>query len=498
MKINSNIITNNKFIFIYLVFILLFVLFSFNNENYTYFKNELVLVSILTVVSCILIYYSFKKKLDLHKIAFLIVLIFGVLLVVLAPPMGFPDEGTHFTRAELITEGQLYPEATEKGYYVNDYYFALNTVYDGLTFLDADSFYSSIDDSKDYWPVTTQTPFYSYLLSALGILFTKVLDFPIIFALWISRLFNLLFYAVVFSYLIKVTNDNFKVPLLMLGTIPLLMAQICSVSYDSFILTLSMVVITYLVKMYNEGLKNSYLAIFFISCLLISLIKPPHILLGLTIFIIPRKILIKNRKQVYAIIASLIVLFLAVILSYGGLINNIFTSQAVNVVQTTSNVSLQGQLNSVLANPLICIDLLVYIVKSVPNLFITELTFFHYGGFKGTKFLTILYFLFFFAVSIFYCNKVNLSKIKRIFLAIIFLVVYVGFYAIQYLQWTPIGLNVVLGVQARYFLPIILLIPLIVNLKENKLKIKDLDSWIITLIIVFLSGLLILTISHYY
>ena len=284
----------------------------------------------------------------------------------------------------------------------------------------------------------------------------------------------------------------------MLGTIPLLMAQICSVSYDSFILTLSMVVISYLVKMYNEGLKNSYLAIFFISCLLISLIKPPYILLGLTIFIIPRKILIKNRKQVYAIIASLIVLFLAVILSYGGLINNIFTSQAVNVVQTTSNVSLQGQLNSVLANPLICIDLLVYIVKSVPNLFITELTFFHYGGFKGTKFLTILYFLFFFAVSIFYCNKVNLSKIKRIFLAIIFLVVYVGFYAIQYLQWTPVGLNVVLGVQARYFLPVILLIPLIINLKENKLKIKDLDSWIITLIIVFLSGLLILTISHYY
>ena len=59
MKINSNIITNNKFIFIYLVFILLFMLFSFNNENYTYFKNELVLVSILTVVSCILIYYLF-------------------------------------------------------------------------------------------------------------------------------------------------------------------------------------------------------------------------------------------------------------------------------------------------------------------------------------------------------------------------------------------------------------------------------------------------------
>ena len=46
MKFNSNVITNNKFIFIYLVFILLFVLFSFNNENYTYFKSELVLVSI--------------------------------------------------------------------------------------------------------------------------------------------------------------------------------------------------------------------------------------------------------------------------------------------------------------------------------------------------------------------------------------------------------------------------------------------------------------------
>ena len=502
MKV-SNIITNNKFIFIYLVFILLFVLFSFSSDNYTYFKSELGLISILTVLSCLLIFYSFKRKWDLHKIAFLIILIFGVLMVFLAPPMAFPDECTHFTRAELMTEGQLYPEATDNGYYVNDYYFILDTApLSGLTFLDSADFYGPVDDSKGYWPVSTQSPFYSYIFSALGILFAKFLDLPIIAVLWISRLFNLMFYAVVFAYLVKITNKEFKIPLLVLGTMPLLMAQVCSLSYDSFILTFAMVIITYLVKMYNEGIKNSYLVIFLLSCLLISLIKPPYILLGLTIFIIPKKRLLENKKQFYAIIGILAIIFLAVILSFGGLLNNLFASHAVTVVKTTFSqsydISLQGQIDFILNNPLILVDLIAFIIKSIPSLFILDLNFFHYGGFNGTKFLTILYFIFFFAVSIFYCNKVNLSKLKRIYLAVLFLIVYLGFYFIQYLQWTPVGSNIILGVQARYFLPILLLIPLILNLKNDKLKIKDLDHLIITLVIVFLSGLLILTISHYY
>ena len=179
-----------------------------------------------------------------------------------------------------------------------------------------------------------------------------------------------------------------------------------------------------------------------------------------------------------------------------------FASHAVTVVKTTFSqaydISLQGQIDFILNNPLILVDLIAFIIKSIPSLFIFDLNFFHYGGFNGTKFLTILYFIFFFAVSIFYCNKVNLSKIKRIYLAVLFLIVYLGFYFIQYLQWTPVGSNIILGVQARYFLPILLLIPLILNLKNDKLKIKDLDHLIITLVIVFLSGLLILTISHYY
>lgn len=499
MKV-SNIITNNKFIFIYLVFILLFVLFSFSSDNYTYFKSELGLISILTVLSCLLIFYSFKKKLELHKIAFLIILIFGVLMVFLAPPLMFPDEGIHFTRAELITEGQLYPEATDQGYLVDGYYFAIvvaNGV-TGFTFLEEPDFFNPIGDAKGYWSTVTNTPFYSYVLSALGILFIKILDLPIIFTVWGSRLCNLLFYAVIFSYLVKITNKDFKIPLLVLGTMPLLISQVCSLSYDSFILTLSMVMITYLVKMYNESIKNSYLVIFLLSCLLISLIKPPYIILGLAIFIIPKRKLMENKKQFYFIIASLIIIFFAVSMQYMGLFRNMFNFHVVDVVQTSSNISLQGQINFILSNPWIFIDLVAYIIKSIPYVFLVDLNFFHYGGFNGTKFLTILYFIFFFAVSIFYCNKVNLSKLKRIYLAVLFLIVYLGFYFIQYLQWTPVGSNIILGVQARYFLPILLLIPLILNLKNDKLKIKDLDHLIITLVIVFLSGLLILTISHYY
>ena len=79
------------------------------------------------------------------------------------------------------------------------------------------------------------------------------------------------------------------------------------------------------------------------------------------------------------------------------------------------------------------------------------------------KLINILYTVFFIAFSLFYKIDVEFKKKERIITALIFLITYIGIYGIFYLTWTTVGLNTILGVQSRYFLPIIALIPLFIG-----------------------------------
>ena len=105
-------------------------------------------------------------------------------MVFLTPLFSFPDEPAHYTRAELITEGYLYPEITSNGIQVNDYYFSFQDSFNGVTVLSENHNYNApITEHKGYWEWTTSSPFYTYLLSALGILIAKLLNLSAVWAL---------------------------------------------------------------------------------------------------------------------------------------------------------------------------------------------------------------------------------------------------------------------------------------------------------------------------
>lgn len=486
-----NLKNSKKYILIYITTIITFIIATFQLKNYLYFKTELILIGLIVILGTFTILYSFNNKKELHKVAFLIIIIFGLLMVFLSPPMAYPDEATHFTRSELLTTGVLYPENTENGYLVNDYYFNLNQAKQSLTILN-NNFNDSIDNSKSYWPTCTQSPFYSYLPSALGIIIAKLCNLTAIWALWLGRLANLLFYGGIASIAIKKAT-KYKLPLLVVATMPLTISQISSMSYDAFIITLTILAIGYLIYMYKNKVRNKDLAIFFISCLLISLIKPPYILLSLLILIVPKENFKNKNTYIYSIV-TIAILFLATFFSVGHLFDSFFTtSKPLTSSTVNSSISLAGQLNHILSNPT---TLIVFPIKSFFNVFITNLSYYHYADFNGLKFLNLAYFIFFTIFSIFYQHKIDLSKIKRGFLLLIFLAIYFGMFFILYLQWTPVGANTILGIQGRYFLPALPLIPLIFNINNEKFENKDFLT--ITLIISFLAGLFILMIAHYY
>ena len=494
MNVNNYFNDYTKCMIIFLVFIAVFVFAMFTEENFAHFENEVIFIGLSVILGLTGIYYSYKREMELHKVALILILVFGLLMVFFTPPLSFPDEAAHFSRAELMTEGYLYPEYSENGISINNYYFVFQDSYHGVTILSPENQYNNpINDNKGYCEWTTSSPFYSYLLSALGILIAKLLNLTAIWALYLSRIANLIFYGAVAYFMIKII-PKFKLPLLVIATMPLCISQVSSVSYDAFILTFTLVILTYFIKMYCGEVTSKNLAIFFISIILISLIKPPYIMLGFLLLVVPFE---DEKLKKYTLIAML-ALFVLILLNSSSFFTSLFTTTAVTSSNPSvpANVSSSGQISFILSNPLIILTLIKNTLFSVPSLFVLKSNFFHYTGYKGIKLINLLYVLFFIGFSLFYKLDVELEKKERLILAAIFLITYFGIYAIFYITWSPVGTALILGVQARYFIPVITLLPLIINLKNRKIENKEI--YIFTFIIICLTGLFMLPITHFY
>lgn len=477
---------------IYLALILVFIFAMFTPENFAHPENEIIIISLVSVLGLIAIYFSHKNKLELHKVALVLIIIFGLLMVFFTPPFSFTDEPAHFTRSELITEGSLYPKFTDNGIYVDDYYFVFQQSYFGTTILTENNGYTNpITDHKGYWEWTTSSPVYSYLLSALGILLAKLLNLPAIWAVFLSRMANLILYGAVAYYMIKII-PKFKLPLLIFATMPLCISQASSLSYDAFILTFTLIILAYFIKMYYGEINKKNLAIFFISILLISLIKQPYIMLSFLTLLIPFE---DKRQKIYVGLSALAIILLT-IFSASSFFTSLFMTTASHNPSVPANTSLIGQTNFILSNPLIVLSLIKNIIISIPNLFILKSNFFHYTGYKGIKLINMLYVLFFIGFSLFYKIDIEFKKRERAILALIFLITYIGIYGIFYLTWTPVGAKTILGVQSRYFLPVIMLIPLMIPNKFKKIENKE--NYIFTFIIISLTGMFLLVITHFY
>ena len=472
-----------------------FVFSMFCRDNFIYFKGELIGLAILLVFGSFGILYGIRHKKEPHKVAFVIILLFGLLMVFFAPPMSFPDEAIHFARAESITEGVLYPVKTPNGYYIQDYFFEMNQAKSGTTILEY-NFSKPISDSWGYWPASTNTPFYSYLFSALGILIAKCLDLSVIWTLWLGRLANLLLYGCFVYFAIK-KAPVYKMPLLFMACLPIAVSQVSSFSYDAFIFACTVVMFAYFIYMYKNKFETKDLAIFFIACLLMSFIKPPYVFLALSIFAVPKENFPSAKLQKYSAFATFAV-FVIVILHFGNFFNQFIgaSQHTTDYVLNSRNASFTAQMEYIMGNPTAIGTLMLFAVKSVFDVFVVNSTFYHFADFKGLILFNAIYLVFFAVFSVGYQHELNLSRKRRLILTAIVLLVYFSIFGILYCTWTPVGASYIVGIQTRYFVPMLPLIPLIVNIKHEKFENRD--DLFLTLIIVFLAGLFLLTVSHYY
>ena len=194
--INLN-LKNQYFILIYLAILCIFTLCFLTKEDYSSPFFEIGILILVFIIGAFSLFYYMQNENNLHKVAFIIILLFGITCVFITPINDVSDEQEHFIRSEIVSRGQIstdyiqIPNTTAYGY---------QTIKSLTVFCDSaglNVFNTNVDDAKiDYTPsyfnsAFSQNPFYSYLPQAIGIFLAKFLDLNAIWMLWLGRLFNL-------------------------------------------------------------------------------------------------------------------------------------------------------------------------------------------------------------------------------------------------------------------------------------------------------------------
>ena len=496
-NIAENFIKSKKYWIIYLIFITVTCMSTLSDKNFAnpnFIILAFIIVAILGVL-CIVYYFMHDSENELYKVAFVIIICFGLISTMIVPIVDVSDELEHLTRAEITSQGVIFPHweggknnlsqlynHTDEGKYssalntdvgfntTRSHMFFLHnmgkTVFETTSDTDKISNETMLDGSA-----FEQNPFYGYLPQAIGIFLAKLFDLNVIWMLWLGRMFNLIFYAFLISLAIKIT-PGLKVPLLAVACIPISIYQAASVSIDSMIIGLGILTISYFIYLYKSGpgsLDSKHAALFCGLSLLLGLCKLPYLAFVFLILLVPRDNFKNKNILKYILLGVLTVAFVGVLWStYSKPALMHSWRSKLNYMSSTV------QTIYVMNHPL-------FILKFIRMIFtytlgITFNGFFnffsaangnHYAD--SYTFITVLIWIFLTIILLLYPKKPQFNFKSKLGSFLIMLIIYVGTCFIQLLTWADVG-QTNIGVSTRYFIPLFGLIPIITSFKIDKLK----------------------------
>ncbi len=462
---------------------------------------------------------------------FLIIgLIYGLGFLLATPAFQVPDEYEHFYRSLYVSEGHIVPEklGNLSGVYVpesvkitsdtvNEEWYTFLQDRDNKTNL-APLLYLPFNSKNMVFEdisriaVVTYSPV-PYLVSAFAIDFGKLFNLAPLVLMYIGRFANLLVWVFLTYLAIKITPVH-KWVFLMLALLPMTLFEAASLSADSFLLGISFLIIAIFFKYAFDdnkkkiGIKEVY--ILGILLLLVGLAKSNYILLLFLIFLIPAQ-KFGSRKNRFLVTGSLFLVVGTAVVIWNLIVNGLYAP-------IIPQVSISGQIAYILGDPFrfpyVLINTFIKSGLSYQYLFV--------GNFWLDVPLPIwwlgFYLITIIPVALFDKDMINIIRKQKLISAVTFFLNFLSACALVYITWTPVGQNVIDGIQGRYFIPIFpLLFLLLYKIRnfenyygkiDHKLIIKNkpvikiirenMNLIIITYIVIFLSITLLIFITNYY
>ena len=522
-KITNTLAESKKYWLIYLIFITITLASTLSAKNFD--KPQVVIASFIIVavlgVVCIVYYFMHDSENELYKVAFVIILCFGILSALIVPIADVSDELEHLTRAEITSQGVIFPHwedgpnnltqlynrtegkisnalYTDVGFNTTaSHMFFLNNL--GLTVFETPHDTDKISNKTMLdGSAFEQNPFYGYLPQALGVLIAKLFDLNVIWMLWLGRICNLIFYAFLISMAIRIA-PVLKVPLLAVACIPISIYQAASVSIDSMIIGLALLTLAYFLYLYKseaESLEVKHVAIFCALSLLLGLCKLPYLAFVFLILFVPRENFRDKSIWKYMLLGIFIV----------GLIGVMWSTYSEPALMHSWRSKLNymdadRQLEYIMGHPWFIVHFFRLIFTFTLGLTVNGLFNFFAAGSPNHYmdhylFITVLIWIFLLATLMFYPRKVDFKNKTRWGALAILLIIYVGTCFIQLLTWADVG-KYNIGVSTRYFIPLFALLPIIVPFKIDRLE-KFTDKYMMVFIIGFMATLILAFATKYY
>lgn len=411
----------------------------------------------------------------LANIFFCLALIVGMLLIVLEPPFVCPDENAHFINIARISHGNLFADVHEGkiGSFMSEeelYYLqSQGGRYNGP---ESETYSYKLMNEHNQRPASEIMAFHEnkfstinplpYVLPAVTVFGMRILGLSVnaYQTIFISKVINLLFYAIIIRLAIKKTA-LFPKTMFMLALMPMAIFQGASTSYDASLIACSFLLFAYVTKILRSRdeetvTKKDIAAISLASAFVVGC-KIAYAPLLLILFAIPIKKFGSLKKYFISIgcVAGAVLLTTVI----PTVINSAITADY--KVPLTELDIIQRENFSILRLPVIMFETVKYF--KTPWL----QSFFGVLGWLDTffpKHLDTLFLFMLFLSVISEASEVKGINVKTRLLSVLGVIIFfVGTVYVMYVQWNPtlvgiVGGDLAYGGQGRYFIPVVLFV----------------------------------------
>ena len=416
-------------------------------------KNSVYGILMILLVIALMIILKYKKVCNEKLFLFTFVPI-CILYLICNTPFNVPDEVNHFCRAFEISEGHMISKKCNEGIgrelpFKNIDLYQYKNSWNSVT-RDWNMELSKEKVFISFWNTAVYAPV-SYAPQALGIFVARLFCNNLWVIFYAGRLLNVLCITILFYYAIKLSPMG-KEMIYLIAMIPMNIHQAVSYSPDGMLLAIIcfIVSLTMYLRYVQEGKLNlcQYLLIYSLA-IFISLFKMIYLPICLTFLLIPVERFGNKKKY---IIHAAIVAIISLCMAIG------WISIANEFVIPPKSVDLGGQLKYIMQNPFEYY--MIFLRTSFENaeIWIMNMLGSSLGWFdipvSGGLMLCYL------GMLLYTITSSKEAYVKTHFAQIICTIEIVVQFCLllttEYLSWTPVRNQGILGVQGRYLLPMLI------------------------------------------
>ncbi len=445
---------------------------------------------------------------SIESIFLVIALLAGTFFVFITPIYYVPDEQWHYARVLQIANGNLGLEkrGNTLGASLDKSQASFAVEGGNLTALSSLSYnlgkYGRSSGPKNVFVKTgaTYSPI-AYVPQAIGVVIAKVFGLGQALTFYVSRFASLLMYIFLMYFAIKIAPFA-KWFYFTVGLLPMSLSLASSVSADQLVLaSIALAVAYYLTLFDKQKLSMSEATIIIGSAMVISLMKAPYSIVLLMFALLPQR-MFKDRKAYFAFLLSLVASILVFNFGWNYFVGTYSGAEVTRAMFPTLPANPGQQISSIVASPAVFLIKFVYSFFIQGSYYLSSMI-----GILGQGNLvlnSLVYFLYTILLTLTLlldsAEQKSIYWYHRLFSGGL-IISLIGFISIvMYLTWTAVGATLVRGVQGRYFLPLLFLVPIATNgilIKKIEMHKVRLKVFLVIVNSILLADVLI-SLYHYY